>query len=57
MNQAQLRTLGQARQVVTRAQALKFRRAENDEGRHTWIEQLLRRFGYLWRPFQVPTFG
>ena len=46
MNEAQVRTLEQLRQVLAGTQALEFRRAENDEGRYAWIEQVLRRFGY-----------
>jgi hypothetical protein len=52
MNEAQVRTLEQVRQVVAGTQALEFRRAEDDEGRYGWIEQVLRRFEYrrLGRP-------
>jgi transposase InsO family protein len=46
MNEAQVRTLEQVRLVVAGTQALEFRRAEDDEGRYAWIEQVLRRFGY-----------
>ena len=46
MNEAQVRTLEQLCQVVAGTQALEFRRAEDDEGRYAWIEQVLRRFGY-----------
>lgn len=46
MDEAQVRTLEQARQVVAGTQALVFRRAEDDEGRYGWIEQVLRRFAY-----------
>jgi transposase InsO family protein len=46
MNEAQVRTLEQVRQVVAGTQALEFRRAEDDEGRYAWIEQVLRRFAY-----------
>jgi hypothetical protein len=46
MNEAQVRTLEQARQVVSGTQALEFRRAENDEGRYAWIASVLRRFDY-----------
>ena len=46
MNEAQVRTLEQARQVVAGTQALEFRRAQDDEGRYAWIEQVLRRFEY-----------
>jgi len=46
MNEAQVRTLEQVRLVVAGTQALEFRRAEDDEGRYAWIEQVLGRFGY-----------
>ena len=46
MNEAQVRTLEQVRQVVAGTQALEFGRAADDEGRYGWIEQVLRRFGY-----------
>jgi len=46
MNEAQVRTLEQVRQVVSGTQALEFRRADNDEGRYTWIASVLRRFDY-----------
>lgn len=46
MDEAQVRTLEQVRQVVAGTQALEFRRPEDDEGRYGWIEQVLRRFGY-----------
>lgn len=46
MNEAQVRTLDQVRQVVAGTQSLEFGRAEDDEGRYGWIEQVLRRFGY-----------
>jgi len=46
MNEAQVRTLEQVRQVVAGTQALEFGGAEDDEGRYAWIEKVLRRFGY-----------
>jgi transposase InsO family protein len=46
MDEAQVRTLEQVRQVVAGTQALEFRGAEDDEGRYGWIEQVLRRFEY-----------
>jgi transposase InsO family protein len=46
MNEAQVRTLQQVRQVLAGTQALEFSRAEDDEGRYAWIEQVLRRLGY-----------
>lgn len=46
MNEAQVRTLEQVRQVLAGTQALEFSRAEHDEGRYAWVEQVLRRLGY-----------
>ena len=46
MNEAQVRTLEQVRQVVAGTQALEFRRAENDVERYAWIGSVLRRFAY-----------
>jgi transposase InsO family protein len=46
MNEAQVRTLQQVREVLAGTQAIEFRRAEDDEGRYAWIEQVLRRLGY-----------
>jgi transposase InsO family protein len=46
MNEAQVRTLEQVRQVVSGTQDLEFRRAENDEARYAWIALVLRRFEY-----------
>ena len=46
MNEAQVRTLEQVREVVAGTQSLEFRRAEDDEGRYAWVESVLRRFGY-----------
>ena len=56
MNESQVRTLDQVRQVVAGTQALEFRRAEDDEGRYAWIESVLRRFDYrqLLRPSRGP---
>ena len=45
MNEAQVRTLEQVRQVLEGTQALEFRRAEDDQGRYGWIESVLRRCG------------
>lgn len=50
MNEGQVRTLEQVRQVVAGTQALEFRRAEDDEGRYSWIESVLRRFDYRQLP-------
>lgn len=46
MNEAQVRTLEQVRQVVAGTQVLEFRAAQDDTGRYAWIEQVLGRFGY-----------
>jgi transposase InsO family protein len=46
MNEAQVRSLEQVRQVLAGTQALEFSCAEGDEGRYGWIEQVLRRFSY-----------
>ena len=46
MNEAQVHTLEQVRQVLAGTQALQFKAAADDEGRYRWIEQVLRRFGY-----------
>ena len=56
MNEAQVRTLEQVRQVVAGTQALEFRRAEDDQGRYGWIEQVLHRLGYR-QLGRVPTGG
>jgi transposase InsO family protein len=46
MNEAQVRTLEQVRQVLAGTHSLEFRRAEDDEGRYAWIEAVLRRLEY-----------
>ena len=46
MNEAQVRTLEQVRQVVAGTQALQFKAAQDDEGRYGWIDAVLRRFDY-----------
>lgn len=46
MNEAQVCTLDQVRQVLEGTQSLEFGRAEDDEGRYAWIESVLRRLGY-----------
>ena len=46
MDEAQVRTLEQVRQVLAGTQALQFRAAQDDEGRYGWIEAVLRRLGY-----------
>lgn len=46
MNETQVRTLEQVRQVLEGTQALEFRTAEDDdEQRYAWIERVLRRLG------------
>ena len=50
MNEAQVRTLEQVRQVLQGTQSLEFRRAEDDQGRYAWIESVLRRFDYRQLP-------
>ncbi len=46
MNEAQVRTLEQVRQVLEGTASVEFRRAEDDEGRYAWIEAVLRRLEY-----------
>lgn len=46
MNEAQVRTLEQMRQVLSGTQALEFSCVDGDEGRYGWIEQVLRRLDY-----------
>ena len=50
MDEAQVRTLEQVRQVLEGTQALEFRRAEDDEGRYGWIAAVMRRFDYRQLP-------
>ena len=50
MNEAQVRSLEQVRQVLAGTQSLEFRRAEDDQGRYAWIESVLRRFEYRQLP-------
>ena len=50
MNEAQVRSLEQVRQVLAGTQSLEFRRTEDDEGRYAWIESVLRRFDYRQLP-------
>lgn len=52
MNETQVRTLEQVRQVLQGTQALQFRRPEDDVGRYAWIEALLERFAYRQLPRQ-----
>ena len=47
MNEAQVRTLEQLRQVLAGTQAMEFQAAAvDDKGRYAWIESVLRRFEY-----------
>ena len=46
MDEAQVRTVEQVRQVLAGTQALQFRAAQDDEGCYGWIEVVLRRLGY-----------
>mgnify|MGYP006168468975 FL=1 len=46
MNESQVRTLEQVRQVLQGTQALQFRRPDDEAGRYGWIDAVLRRFGY-----------
>lgn len=41
MDEAQVRSLKQVRQVLGGTQSLEFRRAEDDEGRYAWIDLAL----------------
>ena len=50
MNEAQVRTVEQVRQVLEGTQELEFRRAEDDEGRYGWIAAVLKRFDYCQLP-------
>lgn len=46
MNETQVRTLEQVRQVLAGTSALQFLRPQDDAGRYVWIESVLKRFGY-----------
>jgi hypothetical protein len=46
MNEAQVRTLEQVRQVLAGTQALEFQATADDAGRYAWIESVLLRFEY-----------
>lgn len=46
MNETQVRTLEQVRQVVAGTQALEFRGGQDDPSRYEWIGQVLVRFSY-----------
>jgi transposase InsO family protein len=46
MNEAQVRTVEQVRQVLEGTQELQFRAAQDDQGRYGWIDSVLRRLDY-----------
>ena len=46
MNEAQVRTLEQVRQVLAGTQAMQFQAAADDTGRYAWIGSVLQRFDY-----------
>lgn len=46
MNEAQIRTVQQVRQVLDGTQALEFRAAKDEQGRYHWIDAVLRRLNY-----------
>jgi hypothetical protein len=46
MNEAQVRTLEQVRQVLAGTQAMEFQATADDAGRYAWIESVLRRFDF-----------
>lgn len=46
MNEAQVRTVEQMRQVLEGTQELQFRAAEDDPGRYGWVDAVLRRLDY-----------
>jgi transposase InsO family protein len=46
MNEAQVRTVEQVRQVLEGTHELQFRAAEDDAGRYGWIDAVLRRLDY-----------
>jgi transposase InsO family protein len=50
MNEAQVRTVEQVRQVLEGTQEVEFRRTEDDEERYGWIAAVLQRFGYRQLP-------
>ena len=47
MNESEVRTMEQVRQVLRGTQELDFRRAEVDEGCYGWIAAVLKRLDYL----------
>jgi transposase InsO family protein len=52
MNETQVRTLEQVRQVLQGTEALQFERPEDNAGRYAWIDLVLKRFGYRQLPRQ-----
>ena len=50
MNEAQVRTIEQMREVLSGTQALEFRPSGENLGRYAWIEAVLRRIGYRQLP-------
>jgi transposase InsO family protein len=46
MNEAQVRTLEQVRQVLAGTTAMEFQAAADDAGRYAWVESVLKRFDY-----------
>jgi len=46
MNEVQVRTLEQVRQVLAGTQAMQFQATADDEGRYAWIGSVLKRFDY-----------
>jgi transposase InsO family protein len=50
MNEAQVRTVEQMREVLAGTQALQFTPAQDDAGRYGWIEAVLRRMDYRQLP-------
>lgn len=46
MNESQVRTLAQVREVLAGTAALEFQCAQDDNGRYAWISTVLKRFGY-----------
>ena len=50
MDEAQVRTVEQVRQVLEGTQELEFRGAQDDEGRYGWIAAVLGRFEYRQLP-------
>jgi transposase InsO family protein len=46
MNEAQVRTVAQVREVMAGTQSLQFKVAQDDSGRYAWIEAVLRRLNY-----------